>query len=153
MKGKCDTDETALHDKNETPSKPSRLPETSRPALAPTPAPTSRVGPNAYAPADASGSGVFGKRTLRRSRSFRDNEDSAVHARLGGEAGAAAAGQTFLTEHSFAVAHDQLVKAITDVQPFEPYWDTLEEVDLSGKGLESVARLKDFLPGLDELKL
>ena len=58
-----------------------------------------------------------------------------------------------MTDNSFAVAHDHLVKVITDVQPFEPYWDTLEQVDLSGKGLESVARLKDFLPGLDELKL
>jgi hypothetical protein len=88
------------------------------------------------------------KRSLRRSRSFRDNDDSQAPVAAG-----AAGSQTFMTECSFAVAHDHLVKVITDVQPFEPYWEALEEVDLSGKGLESVARLKDFLPGLDELKL
>lgn len=60
---------------------------------------------------------------------------------------------TFLTECSFGVAHDRLVQVITDVQPFEPYWDQLAAVDLSGKNLDSVARLKEFLPRLDSLTL
>ncbi|KAL7419517.1 Protein nud1 [Cryptotrichosporon argae] len=60
---------------------------------------------------------------------------------------------TFLTECSFGVAHDRLVQLITDVQPFEPYWEQLKTIDLSGRGVETLARLKEFLPVLDEAKL
>jgi hypothetical protein len=60
---------------------------------------------------------------------------------------------TFLTECSFGVAHDRLVTVITDVQPFEPHWEQLTSIDLSRKSLESVARLKEFLPRLDALSL
>ena len=65
----------------------------------------------------------------------------------------ARADATFLTECSFGVAHDRLVAVITDVQPFEPHWDALGSIDLSGAKLESVARLKEFLPRLDALNL
>ncbi|KAL1410565.1 Protein nud1 [Vanrija albida] len=65
----------------------------------------------------------------------------------------AGANATFLTECSFGVAHDRLVQLITDVQPFEPYWEQLRSIDLSHKGVESLARLKEFLPALDEAKL
>ncbi|KAF4581538.1 hypothetical protein EYR40_009823 [Pleurotus pulmonarius] len=58
---------------------------------------------------------------------------------------------TFLTECSFGVAHDRLVQVITDVQPFEPHWEELSHIDLSEKKIESVARLKEFLPHLDSL--
>src|SRR5258707_13081616 len=60
---------------------------------------------------------------------------------------------TFLTECSFGVAHDRLVQYITDAQTFEPHWENLLSIDLSGKQLDSVARLKEFLPSLDALKL
>ncbi|KAJ8521073.1 hypothetical protein ONZ45_g2183 [Pleurotus djamor] len=60
---------------------------------------------------------------------------------------------TFLTECSFGVAHDRLVQVITDVQPFEPHWEELSHIDLSDKKIESVARLKEFLPHLDSLHL
>jgi hypothetical protein len=60
---------------------------------------------------------------------------------------------TFLTECSFGVAHDRLIAAITDIQPFEPYWEELSSIDLSSKSLESVARLKELLPRLDSLNL
>ncbi|KAI0088557.1 hypothetical protein BDY19DRAFT_170976 [Irpex rosettiformis] len=63
------------------------------------------------------------------------------------------ANATFLTECSFGVAHDRLVQVITDVQPFEPHWETLPAIDLSRKELDSVARLKEFLPKLDSLNL
>ncbi|KAL0066217.1 Protein nud1 [Marasmius tenuissimus] len=61
--------------------------------------------------------------------------------------------QTFLTECSFGVAHDRLVQVITDVEPFEPHWEQLSAIDLSGKNIESAARLKEFLPKLDSLKM
>ncbi|KAI0823208.1 hypothetical protein BC628DRAFT_1411747 [Trametes gibbosa] len=60
---------------------------------------------------------------------------------------------TFLTECSFGVAHDRLVQVITDVQPFEPYWEELTSIDLSHRNLDSTARLKEFLPRLDSLLL
>lgn len=60
---------------------------------------------------------------------------------------------TFLTECSFGLAHDKLVQVITDVQPFEPYWEELSSIDLSRQSLESVARLKEFMPRLDSLML
>jgi protein NUD1 len=60
---------------------------------------------------------------------------------------------TFLTECSFGVAHDRLVQILTDVQPFEPYWEELSSLDISGKNVDSVARLKEFMPKLDSLCL
>jgi hypothetical protein len=60
---------------------------------------------------------------------------------------------TFLTEASFGVAHDKLVQVITDTQPFEPYWEELSTIDLANKDIESVARLKEFLPRLHTLSL
>ena len=60
---------------------------------------------------------------------------------------------TFLTECSFGVARDRLVEVITDIQPFEPHWESLKSIDLSKKSIESVARLKEFLPQLDCLSL
>lgn len=65
----------------------------------------------------------------------------------------AQANATFLTEASFGVAHDKLVQVITDTQPFEPYWERLSSIDLSNKNVESVARLKEFLPQLHTLSL
>ncbi|PCH40348.1 hypothetical protein WOLCODRAFT_162289 [Wolfiporia cocos MD-104 SS10] len=60
---------------------------------------------------------------------------------------------TFLTECSFGVAHDRLVQVITDVYPFEPHWEQLPSIDLSNRHLDSVARLKEYLPQLDSLNL
>lgn len=66
---------------------------------------------------------------------------------------ASGANATFLTECSFGVAHDRLVQVITDVQPYEPYWEELTSIDLSHRNLDSTARLKEFLPRLDSLTL
>jgi protein NUD1 len=63
------------------------------------------------------------------------------------------ANATFLTEASFGVAHDKLVQVITDTQPFEPHWEGLSSIDLSNRNIESVARLKEFLPRLHTLLL
>lgn len=63
------------------------------------------------------------------------------------------ANQTILTEASFAVTQDRLVQAITQVYPYEPHWDKLGDLDLAGHGLESVTKLKDYLPALVNLNL
>ncbi|GAA5883281.1 hypothetical protein JCM3774_001748 [Rhodotorula dairenensis] len=60
---------------------------------------------------------------------------------------------TFLTECSFGVSHDRLLQYITDVEPFEPDWEGLRSIDLSGKRAQGVVRLKEFLPNLDEVNL
>ncbi|TFK40704.1 hypothetical protein BDQ12DRAFT_679886 [Crucibulum laeve] len=90
--------------------------------------------------------GASGSNSSRRvfSRSHTHRPSSANMSRANG---------TFLTECSFGITHDRLVEVITDVQPFEPYWEELSTIDLSKKRLESVARLKEFLPRLDTLHL
>lgn len=66
---------------------------------------------------------------------------------------ASAADQTFLTQASFNVAHDRMVEVLTDVAPFAPDWENLETLDLSNRRLESLVRLKDFVPSLSRLHL
>lgn len=65
----------------------------------------------------------------------------------------AAADATFLTECSFGVSHDKLLKLLTDVEPYEPYWEALKSIDLAGRQAESLVRMKEFLPSLDEANL
>ncbi|GAC76659.1 protein phosphatase 1, regulatory subunit, and related proteins [Moesziomyces antarcticus T-34] len=60
---------------------------------------------------------------------------------------------TLLTDASFNFAHDKVLEAITDVEPWEPGWDELQAVDLSARRLESCVRLKEFLPVLEEVNL
>ncbi|KAK9896537.1 L domain-like protein [Cystobasidium minutum MCA 4210] len=63
------------------------------------------------------------------------------------------ANATILTECSFGVSYDRLLRVLTDVVPFEPSWKDLDHVNLRERGLESVVRLKEFLPNLDEINL
>ncbi|KAG8907834.1 hypothetical protein FRB99_002007 [Tulasnella sp. 403] len=60
---------------------------------------------------------------------------------------------TFLTEASFRATHEYLVRILTSVQPYEPYWEQLKSIDISNKGLESLTRLKELLPRLDRLSV
>ena len=60
---------------------------------------------------------------------------------------------TLLTDASFNFAHDKVLEAITDVEPWEPGWDELQTVNLSRRRLESCVRLKEFLPMLEEVDL
>ncbi|CAO1620524.1 unnamed protein product [Parajaminaea phylloscopi] len=64
-----------------------------------------------------------------------------------------AAERTFLTQASFNIAHDRIVEALTDVVPFVPDWEELKKVDLSGRRLESLVRLKEFVPQLQSLHM
>ncbi|EPQ28764.1 uncharacterized protein PFL1_03567 [Pseudozyma flocculosa PF-1] len=60
---------------------------------------------------------------------------------------------TLLTDASFNVAHDKILEVITDVEPWEPGWEQLQAIDMSGRRVESCLRLKEFLPSLEEVKL
>ncbi|KAJ7241378.1 hypothetical protein C8J57DRAFT_1726649 [Mycena rebaudengoi] len=57
------------------------------------------------------------------------------------------------TSHSGAPSASRLIVALTDIEPFAPHWGALAHVDLSHKGLESAARLKELVPALDGLSL
>lgn len=70
-----------------------------------------------------------------------------------GEGDAGDFNQSFLTSASFNVAHDRILEAITDVAPWEPGWEEMKTVDLSNRRVESVVRLKEFLPRLEEIRL
>ncbi|KIY53211.1 L domain-like protein [Fistulina hepatica ATCC 64428] len=60
---------------------------------------------------------------------------------------------TILTQASFRLTVDKLVTALTDVEPWEPYWEDLSVLDLRDKGLEGVVKLKDMCPKLGEVGL
>ncbi|KAE8357013.1 leucine-rich repeat protein [Aspergillus coremiiformis] len=52
---------------------------------------------------------------------------------------------------TFALATEELVKHITAVEPFEPYWDHVRRLVLRQKGLITLHKLCDFCPRLEEL--
>jgi len=98
--------------------------------------------------------------TLDETNNYDDEDDTAPIIPFGRRSGKSRANETmgqanatFLTECSFGVAHDKLVQLITDVQPFEPYWETLKSIDLRGRSVDNLARLKEFLPKLEEVLL
>lgn len=52
---------------------------------------------------------------------------------------------------TFALATEELVKHITEVQPFEPYWEHVRRLILRHKGLITLHKLSDFCPRLEDL--
>ncbi|KAJ5811408.1 hypothetical protein N7474_007709 [Penicillium riverlandense] len=52
---------------------------------------------------------------------------------------------------TFALATEDLVKHITDVEPYEPYWEHVRRLVLREKGLITLHKLSDFCPRLEEL--
>lgn len=56
-------------------------------------------------------------------------------------------------EDRYALGTAELVKALQDVEPNEPYWEDLREVDIHDKNLENLHRLDDFCYRLEELNV
>ncbi|KAF2031969.1 hypothetical protein EK21DRAFT_61931 [Setomelanomma holmii] len=54
-------------------------------------------------------------------------------------------------EDRYALGTAELVKALQDVEPDEPYWEDLRKVDLHDKGLNTLHRLDDLCYQLEEL--
>ncbi|KAH8696346.1 hypothetical protein BGW36DRAFT_408249 [Talaromyces proteolyticus] len=52
---------------------------------------------------------------------------------------------------TLALAAEDLVKHITDVEPTEPFWEDLRRLNLRNKGLMTLHRLNEFCPHLEEL--
>ncbi|KAE8220255.1 hypothetical protein CF319_g6185 [Tilletia indica] len=60
---------------------------------------------------------------------------------------------TLATNASFSVARDRIVELIADVAPWEEHWEEMEEIDLSGRRVDTVLRLRDFCPALESVNL
>ncbi|KAF2804841.1 uncharacterized protein BDZ99DRAFT_502290 [Mytilinidion resinicola] len=54
-------------------------------------------------------------------------------------------------EDRYALGTAELVKALQDVEPDEPYWEDLHEVDLHDKGLTNLHRLDEFCCRVEDL--
>jgi hypothetical protein len=54
-------------------------------------------------------------------------------------------------EDRYALGTAELVKALQDVEPEEPYWEDLREVDLHDKNLTNLHRLDEFCYRLEDL--
>jgi Leucine-rich repeat (LRR) protein len=52
---------------------------------------------------------------------------------------------------TFALATEELVKHITEAEPFEPYWEHVRRLVLRRKGLITLHKLSDFCPRLEYL--
>ena len=52
---------------------------------------------------------------------------------------------------TFALATEDLVKRITEVEPFEPYWEHVRRLILREKGLITLNKLNEFCPRLEDL--
>ncbi|KAJ5083448.1 hypothetical protein N7456_012875 [Penicillium angulare] len=52
---------------------------------------------------------------------------------------------------TFALATEDLIKHITDVEPYEPYWEHVRRLVLREKGLITLHKLSDFCPRLEDL--
>ncbi|KAL4803841.1 hypothetical protein BDV18DRAFT_144538 [Aspergillus unguis] len=52
---------------------------------------------------------------------------------------------------TFALATEDLVKHITEAEPYEPFWEHLRRLSLRCKGLITLHKLSDFCPRLEEL--
>ncbi|KAF8251595.1 hypothetical protein K440DRAFT_595759 [Wilcoxina mikolae CBS 423.85] len=54
-------------------------------------------------------------------------------------------------EASFSIAQSNLVKHLTDVEPYDPYWDFIKCLKLSDRKLETLYTLNEFCPRVAEL--
>ncbi|KAL4921449.1 hypothetical protein BDW62DRAFT_198016 [Aspergillus aurantiobrunneus] len=52
---------------------------------------------------------------------------------------------------TFALATEDLVKHITEAEPYEPFWEHLRRLTLRCKGLITLHKLSEFCPRLEEL--
>lgn len=55
------------------------------------------------------------------------------------------------TDNILSLCAQDLVKNLTDVEPYEPYWDYIRTVDLHGRGLASLHMLDEFCGRVEEL--
>ena len=54
-------------------------------------------------------------------------------------------------DNRLSLAAQTLVKNLTDLEPYEPYWDYIRSVDLHDRDLKTLHLLDDFCGGIEEL--
>jgi len=54
-------------------------------------------------------------------------------------------------EYSFSVAQDNLVRHLTDVEPFEPYWEYMKFLKLNDRKILTIHGLHEWCPRIEEL--
>ena len=54
-------------------------------------------------------------------------------------------------EGTFSLATQELVKKLTDIEPYEPYWDYIRKVDLQKRGLLTLHGLHEYCGRIEEL--
>jgi hypothetical protein len=60
---------------------------------------------------------------------------------------------SFLTNASFNIAHDRILELLTDIAPWTTRWHEMRKIDLRGRRVESLVRIEEFLPQLEEALL
>jgi len=58
-----------------------------------------------------------------------------------------------IEDYSFELNYSKLIKIITDFEPFEPFWNSIKVINLASKSIDSVIRLNEILPALDQIDL
>ena len=59
--------------------------------------------------------------------------------------------RTYQADHRLSLAAQDLVKNLTDLEPYEPYWDYIRSVDLHDRELKTLHLLDEFCGGIEEL--
>lgn len=54
-------------------------------------------------------------------------------------------------EGRLALATQNLVKQLTDIEPYEPYWDLIRSIDLHNRGIGSLYMLNEYCPCIEEI--
>ena len=54
-------------------------------------------------------------------------------------------------DNRLSLAAQDLVKNLTDVEPYEPYWEYIRSVDLHDRGIKTLHMLDEFCGGIEEL--
>ena len=55
--------------------------------------------------------------------------------------------------YAFSLATKELVQKLTEKEPYEPYWDYIWRLDLSGERLKTLHGLSDYCPRIEELNV
>lgn len=59
--------------------------------------------------------------------------------------------RTYQADNRLSFAAQNLVKNLTDLEPYEPYWEYIRSVDLHDRGLRTLHMLDEFCGGIEEL--
>ncbi|KAL2312377.1 Septation initiation network scaffold protein cdc11 [Schizosaccharomyces pombe] len=56
-------------------------------------------------------------------------------------------------EYSFSVSRQSIIQILSDVEPYEPFWKRIIQLDISRRHLDSLIGLSELCPSIEELTL